>query len=157
MKRFAKAELKSLSASCSFVSFVVYVLLLAGCAGEPKHPTWNSATGAEQHERLMWQAIHDQDWADIERHLAPTFVGVNAAGRSLDRAGWLEYWKGAHLGEFSLGEAAVRPEGADMVVTYTIHIGAAPPKSGFQVVSVWQEIKGRWTLIATSNTPIAPI
>jgi len=105
---------------------------LIGCAGTPKHPTWNSATGAEQHERLMWQAIHDQDWAGIERHLAPTFVGVNAAGRSLDRAGWLEYWKGAHLGEFSLGEAAVRPEGADMVVTYTIHMGPTPPNSGFR-------------------------
>ena len=46
---------------CSFVSFVVGLsILLSGCAGEPKHPTWKNATGAEQHERLMWQAIQRQ-------------------------------------------------------------------------------------------------
>jgi len=108
----------------------------------------------------MWQGIHDQDWANIERHLAPTFAGVNASGRVLDRAGWLEYWKNAHLGEYSVGELAVQPEGSDMVVTYVLLMGPeAPPgpNKGFQVVSVWQEIKGRWTLIATSTTPIAPI
>jgi hypothetical protein len=159
MKRSAKAELKNFSVSCFLVSFVVCVLLLAGCAGAPKHPGWNSATGAEQYERLMWQAIHDQDWGNVEGHLAPTFAGVNASGRALDRAGWLEYWKNARLGEYSLGEVAVQPEGSDMVVTYVVHlsIGAQTGSgSGFQVVSVWQEIKGRWTLIATSTTPIAP-
>ena len=80
-------------------------------------------------------------------------------GGPLDRAGWLEYWKNAHLGEYSLGEVAVQPEGSDMVVTYIVHLGSVAPTgpgSGFQVVSVWQEIKGRWTLIATSTTPIAP-
>jgi hypothetical protein len=142
---------------------IVIGLLLAvlvGCAGEPKHPTWNSATGAEQHEKLMWQAIHDQDWPNIDRHLAPTFTGVNAAGRAFDRAGWLEYWKNTHLGEYSLGDVAVQPDGTDMVVTYVLNMGPeapAKPDSGLRVVSVWQEIKGRWTLIATSTTPIAPI
>ena len=45
-------------ASWFFVSFVVAIsILLSGCAGEPKHPTWTNATGAEQHERLIrwWQ------------------------------------------------------------------------------------------------------
>jgi hypothetical protein len=138
----------------------ILLAVLVGCAGEPKHPAWNSATGAEQYERLMWQAIHDQDWANIERHLAPTFAGVNAAGRLFDRAGWLEYWKNAHLREYSLGEVAVQPQGADMVVTYVVHLGpeaSGAANSGLRVVSVWQEIKGRWTLIATSATPIAPI
>ncbi len=159
MKRFTKPELQNFSVSCPFVSFVVYVLLLSGCAGEPKHPTWNSATGAEQYERLMWQAVHDQDWANIERHLAPTFAGVNASGRVLDRAGWLEYWKTAHLGEYSIGEVAVQPEGDDMVLTYLVHLGPDAkmgPNNALQVVSVWQTIKGRWTLIAASTTPIAP-
>ncbi len=159
MKKFAKAELQNFSASCSFVSFVVYVLFLGGCAGAPKHPTWSSATGAEQHERLMWQGIHDQDWANVERHVAPTFAGVNASGRVLARAGWLEYWKNAHLDEYSLGDVVVQPAGADMVVTYVVHWGPNAQTSmdkGLQVVSVWQEIKGRWTLIAASTTPIAP-
>jgi len=159
MKKLAKCELRNFSVSCSLVSFVGFVLFLSGCSGTPKHPTWSSATGAEQYERLMWQGIHDQDWANIERHLAPTFVGVNASGRVLDRAGWLEYWKNAHLGEYSLGEVTLQPEGADMVVTYIVHLGLdgkTGPNNGLQVVSVWQTIKGRWTLITASTTSIAP-
>lgn len=134
-------------------------LLLAGCAGVPKHPTWSNATGAEQHERLMWQAVRDKDWANMERHLAPTFVGVDAAGRAFDRAGWMEYWKSAQLKEFSLGEVSVQPEGADMVVAYVLHLSppaaSATEDRGIRVVSVWQQVKTRWILIATSHTPLA--
>ena len=84
-------------------------LLLSGCAGTPKHPTWGNATGGEQHERLMWKAIHDKDWGNVERHLSPTFIGVNAQGQMLDRIGWLAYWKSVQPAELSLGELAVQP------------------------------------------------
>jgi len=134
------------------------VAVLVGCAGEPKHPTWKNATGAEQHERLMWQAIQGKDWASVERHLSPTFVGVTADGGMFDRAGWLEQWKSAEVREFSLGEVQVHPEGIDMKVTYIFHMQtsakALPPSSGLRVVSIWQEVKGRWMLSATSMTPI---
>jgi hypothetical protein len=54
---------------CSFVPFVVGLcLLLSGCAGEPKHPTWANSTGAEQHERLMWKAVQEKGWVDFEHH-----------------------------------------------------------------------------------------
>ena len=144
---------------CSFVSFVVGLsILLSGCAGEPKHPTWKNATGAEQHERLMWQAIQDKDWANVERHLSPTFVGVTADGGMFDRAGWLEQWKSVEVREFSLGEVQVQPEGIDMKVTYIFHVQgsakASLPSSGLRVVSIWQDVKGRWMLSAMSMTPI---
>ena len=144
---------------CSFVSFVVGLsILLSGCAGEPKHPTWKNATGAEQHERLMWQAIQGKDWANVERHLSPTFVGVTADGGMFDRAGWLEQWKSAEVREFSLGEVQVQPEGIDMKVTYIFHVQASAkallPSSGLRVVSIWQDVKGRWMLSAMSMTPI---
>lgn len=159
MPRFANFENRRLSSLCLFVSFVVGIgLLIAGCAGEPRHPTWKNATGAEQHERLMWQAIHDKDWANVERHLSPTFIGVTADGRMFDRAGWLEQWKGADLQEFSLGEVQTQPEGADMKATYILHLqaaaGAQLPSSGLRVVSIWQEVKGRWMLTAMSITAI---
>jgi Domain of unknown function (DUF4440) len=143
----------------SFVCFVVGLCFLAaGCAGTPKHPTWANATGAEQHERLMWQAIRDKDWANVESHLSPTFIGVNTDGQMFDRDGWLQHWKSAQAIEFSLGELQVQPEGHDMKVTYIFHIqtggSSSAPAGGLRVVSVWQEIKARWVLTATSITPI---
>jgi hypothetical protein len=159
MGHFTKAGKCPLFSLCSFVSFVVGLsILLSGCAGgEPKHPTWNNATGAEQHERLLWKAIQGKDWANVERRLSPTFVGVNAEGRMFDRAGWLELWKSAQLTEFSLGEVQVQPEGPDMKVTYILSLpasGKSPAPAGQRVVSVWQQLKTRWLLSATSITPI---
>src|SRR5579872_241081 len=123
MPRFAKAENRRLVSLHSFVSFVVGLgLLIAGCAGEPKHPTWKNATGAEQNERLMWQSIQGKDWVNVESHLSPTFTGVTPDGRMFDRAGWLEQWKSSGMREFSLGEVQVQPEGVDMKVIYILHV-----------------------------------
>jgi hypothetical protein len=159
MPRSAKAENRRLVSLCSFVSFVVGIgLLIAGCAGEPKHPTWKNATGAEQHERLMWQAVHDKDWINVERHLSPTFTGVTADGRVFDRPGWLGLWQAAEVQEFSLGEMQIQPEGSDMKVTYIFHVKgpskAQLPSSGLRVISIWQEVKSRWMLTAMSMTAI---
>jgi len=159
MPRFAKTENRRLIALCSFMSFVIAVgLLIAGCAGEPKHPTWKNATGAEQHERLMWKAMHDKDWINVERHLSPTFTGVTADGRMFDRGGWLELWQAAEVQEFSLGEMQIQPEGTDMKVIYIFHVkGSAKaqlPSSGLRVISIWQEVKSRWMLTAMSITAI---
>jgi hypothetical protein len=133
-------------------------ILASGCAGEPKHPTWKNATGAEQNERLIWQSIQGKDWINVERHLSPMFVGVTADGRMFDRAGWLEQWKSAEVREFSLGEVQVQPEGADMKVTYILNVKASVPNSspstGLRVVSIWQQVKDRWVLTACSATPI---
>jgi hypothetical protein len=153
-------EIKSLRQPlCSFVSFVVGLsILLSGCAGEPKHPTWKNATGAEQNERLMWQSIQRKDWLNVQSHLSPTFTGVMADGQMFDRAGWLQQWQSAQMGEFSLGEVEVHPEGLDMKVTYIFHVQASIPglasPGGFRVMSIWQDVKSRWMLSATSITAI---
>jgi ketosteroid isomerase-like protein len=104
----------------------------------------------------MWQAIRDKDWANVERHLSATFIGVNADGQMFDRAGWLQHWKSAPVGEFSLGELQVQPEGPDMKVTYIFQLQGtgASSAAGLRVVSVWQQVKAGWVLSATSLTPI---
>jgi hypothetical protein len=145
--------------SWSFVSFLVALgFLVTGCAGEPKHPTWNNATGAEQHERLLWEAVEGKDWTHVERSLSPTFIGVNADGKLFDREGWVQMLKSAQVREFALGEPLVQPEGPDMKVTYVFHTRAsglgAVPATGLRVVSVWHQLKTRWLLSATSITPI---
>jgi hypothetical protein len=83
---------------------------------------------------------------------------VTADGKMFNRAGWMEQWKSSELREFSLGEVQTQPEGSDMKVTYifSLQTSAKPllTSSGLRVVSVWQEVKGRWMLTATSMTPI---
>lgn len=144
-------------ALCSVVFFVVLFWLL-GCAGFPKHPTWSNATGAEQHERLMWQAIRNKDWTNFERRLAPAFVGVDSSGKTFDRAAWVERWKQAAVSDYSLGEVAVQPGGPDLVVTYLVTLGSGQANSSaatrLRVVSVWQQVKSRLILTACSMTPI---
>lgn len=153
------AKTRFFSPSRYLASFAVALCLFTiGCAGEPKHPTWNISTGAEQHERLIWKAIQEKDWADVERRISATFVGVTADGQMFDRAGWLQHWKSAQAGEFSLGEVQVQPEGPDMKVTYILYFPAADagttPNAGLRVVSVWQQLKRGWMLSATTITPI---
>ncbi|HKT52704.1 MAG TPA: nuclear transport factor 2 family protein [Candidatus Angelobacter sp.] len=135
----------------SFVSFVVVCIFL-GCAGAPQHPTWKNATGGEMHERLMWQAIRDKDWKNFEQHLAPAFVGVDPAGKSHDRAGWVEHWKSAAIHDYSMGEVTVQPAGDDMVLTYVVTLPG--PADRLRVVSVWQQVKSGWILAASSMTPV---
>lgn len=159
MQGFGRSNIETLRSWRSFAPFaVMFCAFLAGCTGgEPKHPTWNNSTGAEQHERLMWKAIQGKDWVNVERRLSPTFVGVNAEGRMFDRAGWLELWKNAQVTDVALGELQVQPEGPDMKVTYILHMASsekAPAASGQRVVSVWQQLKTRWLLSTISITPI---
>lgn len=145
------------------------LFFLAACARQPKNPTWSNATGAEQHERLLWQAIKAQKWRDVEIRLAPMFVGVGADGKKYDRAGWMDYWKSAPGHDYSIGEVTVDPAGTDMVVSYILNISnmsgnaagraqgsngnsvASPP---LRVVSVWQQMKSGWIMSTTSLTPI---
>jgi Domain of unknown function (DUF4440) len=139
----------------SALSVWMLCLLLTGCWKEPAKFNWKNAPGAEQYERLMWQAIHDKEWNELEYHLAPDFVGVNATGQTLDRTAWVEYCKGLQGTGFSLGGLKVEPNGPDMVVTDTLHMSTTAFSGDVQVVSVWQQVKRGWLLITQSLTPIS--
>ena len=139
---------------------LILCLLVSGCTlwKQQKNPSWNGATGAEQYERLLWKAIQEKKWGEVEAHLAPTFVAVLPDGRKLDRAGWIEYWKAQPVREFSLGEISVQPNGADMVLVYQLHLqaqGIPAADKGFRVISVWQQLKQGWVLISYSSTRIS--
>ena len=130
-------------------------LLLAGC-GSPKPNSWSGATGAEQFERLFWDSVQKKDWNAVEHHLAATFVMSTAAGR-LDRDAALAHLQQLDVQEFSLGDVDVRPNGEDMVVTYTITLrgtsGGQPLPSGpVRMMSVWQQVKHGWIKIAQADS-----
>src|SRR6202012_990054 len=115
-----------------------------------------NATGSEQYEKMLWQAVQQKDWGTFERQISGTFIGVNAQGQVFDRAGWVDFWKNVQVSQFTLGEAQVQPEGPDMKVTYVWQLqgaGQAVPAGGLRVVSVWQQLKKGWILPATSMTP----
>jgi len=141
----------------TFVSvLLILCLALSGCLKSPGKGPWANATGAEQYERLMWDAIRDKKWNDVENHLAPMFVGVDTHGKQYDRAGWLDHWKSIQIRDYSLGEVAVQPNGADMVVAYEIRAsgemsGQPIPDAGVRVVSVWQQLKKGWVMIAQTT------
>ena len=140
--------------AASMKSVCLLAFLVAGCSGPPKKATWSNATGAEQHERLMWQSAASGNWKDFERRLAPAFVGVDGSGKCFDRAGWVERWKSAGLHDFAPGEIQVQPAGPEMVLTYELNLGGGP-QPRLRVVSVWQQVKSGWILITCSMTPIA--
>jgi hypothetical protein len=123
-----------------------------GCWAEKQPATWKSATGPEALEKLFWDEIKAKNWAEIERHVGPTFVAVGPRG-ALDRAGLMEHVKQFEIDDFSLGNVASQPNGTDVMVTYdiTVHgkIGGQPlPPAPFHMMSVWQQVKGGWIQVA---------
>lgn len=143
----------------SLLSAFLFISFLVGCAGPPKNPTWSNATGAEQYERLMWQAIQNRDWTNFEHRLAPAFVGVGPGGKAFDRANWVEHWKQAGITGYSLGEVAVQPGGPDLIITYVITFAGdnyanVIPSNRMRVVSVWQQVRSRLVQTTCSMTPL---
>lgn len=118
--------------------------------------SWSSATGAEQFERLMWRNVKDKRWAEVEGHLAPTFVSLYPGG-TRDRAATMDYLKSLSLTDYTLGDFNTTTNGADMVVTYTAQVSGTykdQPLSSepIRMMTVWQQATKSWIAIAHSET-----
>lgn len=132
------------------------LLALVSCGyGTPKTYSFDNATGAEQHERLLWDAIKKKDRTAISSRLASNYVYQGESGtRTKDQA--LAELDQLNLTDFSLGNLNVTPQGADMIVTYDITLrgtrGGTPlPDAPLHFMSVWQQQKSGWILIAQSE------
>ncbi len=104
---------------------------------------------------MLWREIKDKHWTELERHLAPLFVSTGPSGR-FDRAGTIEHLKALDITDYSLSEVQVEPNGADMVITYTITLrgtfnGHPIPETPERMLSVWQQLKGGWVAIAHAD------
>ncbi|MGH9530940.1 MAG: nuclear transport factor 2 family protein [Terriglobales bacterium] len=127
---------------------------------KPKITAWANATGAEQFERLMWQEIKAANVAEVEKRLAPTFVVVSPGGVR-DRAAEMDLLRRFTVKEYSLGELEVRPNGNDMVVTYSLTLdatldGQPVPTGPWRVMTVWQQVGTTWVAIAQSYARAEP-
>jgi hypothetical protein len=121
----------------------------------PQSQAWSAATGAEAYERLMWKSIREGDFRQVERHLAPIYTLTTRSGiAGRDRA--LEYFRGLNLTDVLIGDLEVKPEAADMVVSYTATLQS---RSGgaqkYYMTTVWQQAKKGWIAIAHSEVPKA--
>ncbi len=137
-------------------------LSLSACTmwEKSKVSTWSNATGAEQFERLMWQEIKAANWAEVEKRLAPTFVVMSPDGVR-DRAAEMDFLRRLTVQEYSLGEMEVRPNGNDLVITYSMTLqatldGDPLPSGPWRMMTVWQQVGTTWTAIAHSYSLGAP-
>jgi len=134
---------------------------LGGCTmwSQPKSSAWSNATGGEQFERLLWQAIKAKDWQAVDSRLASTFVAVGPEG-AMDKQAFLAALKTMQLDDYSLGDFQVQPNGPDFSVTYTAEMRLSTPQGSREVhvrgLSVWQQQKKGWACIAESHSPAKP-
>ncbi len=138
---------------------LLVVLMLGGCTmwKEKQPATWQSATGAGQFERLFWQEIKARNWPEVEKRMSATVVIVLPSG-TRDRAAQMEFLKGLEVTDYSIGEMEVRPNGNDMVVTYSIIVrgtlNGQPLQPGpWRMLSVWQQVGTSWVSIVQAGMP----
>ena len=132
------------------------VLILAGCTIYREHSakSFSEATGGESLERVFWTHVKDKQWVELERSLASNFVAVSPDGK-LDRAKSMEELKRFDLKDYSIGDLVTKLNGNTFVVSYEITMKGsrgdqALPESPTHWMSVWQQQKSGWVLIAQS-------
>lgn len=133
---------------------LVSLAWLMGCTvyGQKPVKALSDATGGEGLERALWRDIQHKDWKDLENHTASIFVYQTTSGK-LDRAAALEQIEKMDVSEYSIGELSTELHGNVFVVTYTVTLrgtldGQPLPDRGERRMSVWQQQKSGWMLIA---------
>jgi hypothetical protein len=135
------------------------LLLTPACTFYGDHPahTLSQATGGEGLERVFWKDIQSANWVEVQRALASNYAGVTPSGPQ-DGAAALEQYRGWQLKDYALGDLKTEMNGSTIVVTYTITLngtsngsaGSQPLPSPQHMMTVWQQQKKGWVVIAHS-------
>lgn len=140
------------------IPLVVLLGITLGCTIGKERParTFAEATGGESMERMFWKEIKAGNWVEIERVLASNYAGVTPAG-IIDRAAALDQYRQWKLNDFSIGDLRTELNTTTFVVTYTITLngtaGTQPlPSAPQHMMTVWQQQKSGWMVIAHSVT-----
>lgn len=145
-----------------FALLLLPLVTLTGCTLFPtKNPaTLSTTTGAEQTERIFWQAAVKRDFSTVTNLISSQAVFTTRDGSVLNREQFLEHLKASPPMDYALGTVAVRPQGNDMVLTYSASVRetGANVTVGVTILSVWQQAKNSgWTLAARSETPASVV
>jgi hypothetical protein len=134
------------------------VVGMSGCTiyGEKKPPTLKSTTSAEQYERIFWSSVKAKNWQQVTALLGPN-VMYGIGGKVLSNGQVVPYLQAANIAEFTISGMVVKPNGPDMMLSYTLQLSAAGgPVQTFTVVSVWQQVAQGLILIVHTEQPQTP-
>jgi hypothetical protein len=139
------------------VIFVMLMLvMLNACTVYREHPVQiiDDATGGTGFEQGLWRDIQQQNWKDLERHIAANFVYVTPTGR-LERAAALAEIEKMRVTDYSMGDITSEMNGDAFVVAYTITLRGSDGNNAFpnqaqRRVTVWQKQKAAWVVISHS-------
>lgn len=132
--------------------------ITVACTIAKEHParTFAETTGGEGMERMFWKDVKEANWVEVERMLASNYAGVTPAG-IIDRTAALDQLRQMKLNDFSIGDLRTELNTSTFVVTYTITMngttGSQPlPSTPQHMMTVWQQQKKGWVMIAHSVT-----
>ena len=99
--------------------------------------------------------VKAKNWTELERHVAGNFISASVEG-TRDKATAVERLKQLQVEEYSLGDFQVELNGQSLVVTYRLTLrgtsGGMPlPSEPRRMMSVWQQQKSGWVIIAHST------
>jgi len=143
----------------SLLAAALVTVGLSGCTifGEKKPPTLQSTTSAEQYERLYWSAVKAKNWQQLPGMLAAN-VMYNAGGKLLSKDQVVPYLQGLNISDFTISNLVVKPNGADMTLSYTLQLSSASgPLQTLTAISVWQQVAQGLILIAHTEQPQSPL
>ena len=140
----------------SLASSLLILMFTFACTMYRDHPASSmaEATGGEDMEQVFWKHLQAGNWTELERSLASNYVGMMASG-TLDRDATMQQYHQWKLKDFAIGDLKTEMNGSTIVVTYTIAMkGTAAdqplPSAPQHMMSVWQEQKKGWVMIAHS-------
>lgn len=137
-----------------FVTWMLLILSACTVYREQSVKTIADATGGAGFEQGWWSDIQQQNWKDVEQHVAGNFVYVTPRGR-LERAAALAEIEKMRVTDFSIGDLTTEMNGDAFVVTYTITLRGSDGSQSFpnqpqRRMTVWQKQKASWVAIAHS-------
>jgi hypothetical protein len=131
---------------------------MSGCTiyGEKKPPTLKSTTSAEQYERIFWSTVKAKNWQQIAPLLGAN-VMFGVGGKVLSKDQVVPYLQAANIADFTITGMVVKPNGADMTLSYSLQLSAAGGSvQNFTAISVWQQVAQGWILIVHTEQPQTP-
>jgi hypothetical protein len=136
------------------VVLLVALLSMAGCTFYADRPVkaFGEATGGEGFERALWRDIKQQDWKDLDSHIASNFVYITPSGR-WERGSALEQIEQMRVQDYSISDLATEMNRDAFVVSYTITLRGTMqekvlPDEPQRRMTIWQQQKGGWMAIA---------
>jgi Domain of unknown function (DUF4440) len=131
--------------ACSLIMAAAMLLTVTGCTVYPegKEQTLAMTTSAEQVQRIFWQDVVAGKWDEVRSLLAPNVVWMGPGGE-LSRDEIIPHLQGLKITQAQVGETAVKANGPDITVMFTLQFAAAGgPMVTRHVAAVWQHKEGK--------------